>query len=37
VWLINGQFAVESAPGKGTTVCVEIPLEAAPPRRSPSG
>jgi len=37
VWLINGQFAVESAPGKGATVCVEIPLEAEPPRRSPSG
>jgi signal transduction histidine kinase len=26
VRLVNGRFAVRSAPGKGTTVCVEIPL-----------
>ncbi len=30
VRLVNGQFAVTSAPGQGTTVCVEIPFRSRP-------
>jgi signal transduction histidine kinase len=27
VEMVGGQLSIESAPGKGTTVCAEIPLE----------
>lgn len=32
VGLLAGEFSVESAPGKGTTIILEIPLPAEPPR-----
>lgn len=32
VSLLAGEFSVESAPGKGTTIILEIPLPAEPPR-----
>jgi signal transduction histidine kinase len=40
--MVGGKFRVESAPGKGTTVCAEIPRQdispknrTSPPQESP--
>ncbi len=35
VRLVNGRFNISSAPGKGTTVCVEIPLNKLNGKRHP--
>jgi signal transduction histidine kinase len=34
VRLVNGQFAIESVPKRGTTVRVQIPLPPADPKNS---
>jgi signal transduction histidine kinase len=36
VRLVNGEFAIESVPRRGTTVRVQIPLPARPPAPDPS-